>query len=129
MFEDIIYHFGYNPNKVVDWTPQFVGLTSTDISLSGTYAKNGVFVIFSALITVGSGSTSSVQGSTFINNLPLKAEDYGHAAVYNITSKALIGSAMIDKNTNNIYMPTWTSVTHSVAITGVYRTVLNKRNT
>lgn len=102
------------------WTPTFTGLTE----VGGAAAKTGKVFKFSQQLAyfwvriVPVTNTSSVLGTTYINNLPLDILSFGScvATVENITSGAALGIA--DPNTNLIYTPSWTTVPGPITISG-----------
>jgi len=101
------------------WTPTFTGITEV-----GTATKTGKVFKFSQSLAyfwvriIPGTNTSSVLGTTYINNLPLDILSFGActAVVENITGGAAPGIA--EPTTNRIYTPTWTTVTSAITICG-----------
>ena len=83
---------------------------------SGKYFRiSGKLIYFNVVITPAT-NTSSVAGTTYINNFPLTiaADGACHAVAGNTGSTA----GMAVASTNRIYTPDWTLVTNPVTVTG-----------
>lgn len=99
------------------WDPEFTGLTETGAAqVAGRYYKfSNYLVLFRAVITPAT-DTSAVQGSTYIHNFPLQMA--ADAPSYAITPPVTLMGACA-ASSNRIYVPTWTSVTVPITITGL----------
>lgn len=101
------------------WTPTFTGLTEvgTAIMTGKVFKFSQQLAYFWARI-VPTTNTSSVLGTTYINNIPLDVLSFGScsAVVENITGGAALGIA--DPVTNRVYCPTWTNITSPITICG-----------
>ena len=106
------------------WTPAFTNLTVVNgtggVTYSGNYTKIGRLVCITAQITVtGTATSSSVNSSTFINNLPFAVSAN---AVGVVDSSALVsyGTAVFSGSSSNMYTPTWTTANANIIISGCY---------
>ena len=99
------------------WTPAFTGLTvSGTPTFSGTlYKISNNLIFFTAVIKPGT-NTSSVAGTTYINNFPLQINKDGACEAVAANSGA-VGMAVAA--TQRIYTPAWTTVTSPVTVTGL----------
>ena len=99
-----------------DWTPTFTGLTEVGAAtITGRYFRIGQFFYFTVKI-VPSTSTSSVSGTTYINNLPFVLQSNGVCyAVTDAPSSAFGASIALN---NRIYPPGWTALTDTITISG-----------
>lgn len=103
------------------WTPTFTGLTE----VGGSATKTGkVFKVSQQLAyfwvrIVPVTNTSSVLGTTYVNNFPLDILSFGSctAVVENITGGAGLGVA--EPSTNRIYTPAWTAITSPLTVSGI----------
>lgn len=99
------------------WTPAFTGLTiSGTPTFTGTlYRLSSTLVFFTAVITPAT-NTSSVAGTTYINNFPLTIRhDGGVLAAASNTA----GAGMAVASNQRIYTPVWTTIATPVTISGV----------
>ena len=101
------------------WTPTFTNLTvvGTAPTITGKYYRIGRSVAYFSVKIVPGTNTSSVAGSTYINNFPLVMSADGAC----LAVSGLLGSnsGMCDKSSNNVYVPTWTTVTVPLTIVGM----------
>lgn len=109
----------FNGDAGTAWVPTLQGLTTVGVpKVSGrVYRISQYLSIFVATITPAqNGNVTSVAGSTFINNFPLRMQGNG----FNIAVSGNLGSiaGMCDGASNNIYIPTLTGVTIPVTIIG-----------
>lgn len=104
-------------NGTIYSSPTFtnLGQTGTPTITGTTYRITRNLVYFSVRI-VPDTNTSSVQGSTYINNFPFSIKQDGVCSA----SSGLVSdsSGMIEAATNRIYTPAWTNITVPVTITG-----------
>jgi hypothetical protein len=108
-------HIGDNGE---DWTPTFTSLTETGgaASITGTYKQISNSLAYFRVVITPVTSTSSVGGTTYINNFPLTISNDGacHAVAGNVGTEA----GMAVASTGRIYTPTWTNVTVPVTVCG-----------
>lgn len=102
-----------------DWLPTFINLTVVGAAptVTGrTYKISGSLIYFSVRIVPGT-NTSSVAGSTYINNFPLILKGDGAC----LAVSGLLGApgGMCDMASNNIYVPAWTTVTVPLTVVGI----------
>lgn len=102
------------------WVPKFTGLTETGGSavITGKVFKLSQQIAYFWVRIVPVTDTSSVLGTTYVNNIPLDIISYGSctAVVENITGGAGVGIAEV--NNNRIYTPTWTTIAAPITISG-----------
>lgn len=112
-FERLWYNSAAVPQV---FEPMFTGLTGS-ATITGTYTKMGGLMFFDILITPDT-TTSSVLGTTFINNLPLQGASFGSLTAINTFSRVVLGTGQVDLNTNSAWTPTWTTVANPISING-----------
>ncbi len=103
------------------WTPAFTGLTSA----GGTPTITGVYylisnslVYFRVIITPASGgTTTSVAGTTYMNNFPLTV--LAPAGFSTIAGNASAALGTTNASNNNFYTPAWTALTGQVILSGI----------
>lgn len=102
------------------WTPTFTGLTEVGgaATITGRVFKISQQIAYFWARVVPVTNTSSVLGTTYINNLPLDVISHGAcvAVVEDITSGAANG--IVEPSFNRIYTPTWTNITSPITIVG-----------
>ena len=118
LFRSILFFNSiYDGDSGTTWEPSFTGLTTTGTpTITGKYFRiSGKLIYFNVVITPAT-NTSSVAGTTYINNFPLTiaADGACHAVAGNTGSTA----GMAVASTNRIYTPDWTLVTNPVTVTG-----------
>jgi len=102
----------------VQWTPTFTNLTVTGTpTITGRYFKLSRFIgVFWVRITPAT-DTSSVAGTTYIDNFPLNmAADGFCVAVSNGVGSS---SGHVVATNRRIFTPTWTALTNPVQIVGL----------
>lgn len=102
------------------WTPSFTGLTTAGgtPTFSGVYyAISNALVYFRIIITpAAGGSTTSVAGTTFMNNFPLQI--LAPAGFSTIAGNASAALGTTNASNNNFYTPAWTALTGQVILSG-----------
>lgn len=99
------------------WTPTFTGLTTVGTpTITGRYKRIGSGLVYFTVVIAPATSTSSVAGTTFLNNFPLNITNSGGCAV-SVTTTSALGTAV--GGTKTIYMPVWTGITTPVTISGL----------
>ena len=117
-FEDLYNMVGSQNNFGLDtWTPQITGLTGSATITDAHYIKFRKTIHFSLSLNP-IGATSSTSGTTYISALPRQSIACGECHVFNITSRAIIGHGFIDKNSDKIYLPSWSSISDNLSISG-----------
>jgi len=99
------------------WTPAFTSLTVvTPPTITGRYYKIGRRLCFFRITLSPPANTSSVAGTTYINNFPLTFSNDGicFAVSGNLGSQ----SGQVVSGLNRIYTPAWISVTVPLTILG-----------
>lgn len=99
------------------WTPQFTSLTTVGTpTITGTYYKIGQYLVYFVINITPGTNTSSTAGTTYVGNFPLTFTGNGACAA---VSGLLGGSlGMIDRASNRIYVPAWTTVTAPLTVVG-----------
>lgn len=111
------FNQNYTGDKGTTWTPTFTSLGSTGTpTITGRYMKLVSGLCYFIVKIVPATDTSSVGGTTFINNFPLNITNDGGI---NAVSGGTGGVGQAVGGTTNIYTPTWTNVTVPVTITGL----------
>lgn len=100
------------------WTPTFSGLTEVgSATITGVYfSLSNALVYFRVIITPGT-STSSVGGTTYIDNFPLTITNPGGFITIAGNANAALGTT--NASNNRIYTPTWTAVTTPIILAGI----------
>lgn len=108
----------YNGDAGDEWTPNFVSLTSTGTpTITGRYYRISRFLLyFNILVTPGT-DTSSVAGTTYVDNLPI--EPFNNGVCMSVSNNLGGALGMVNASNNRIYTPAWTSVTTPVNILGI----------
>jgi hypothetical protein len=115
-----LLHFNglYEGDTGLVWSPAFTSLTETGTpTITGRiYRILRRIALFSVLITPGT-DTSSVAGTTYINNFPLSFT--GDGACWAVSGNLGSLAGHIVSSNNRIYVPEWTAVTVPLTIIGV----------
>lgn len=100
------------------WTPTFTGLTEV-----GTATKTGIYyvisnalVYFRVIITPGT-NTSSVAGTTYLDNFPLTI--VAPAIFGTIAGNASAALGTTNASNNRLYTPAWTTVANQIILAGI----------
>lgn len=99
------------------WTPTFTNLTQTGTpTITGTVYRIGRSMAYFSVRIVPATDTTSVAGTTYINNFPLTLTADGAC----LAVSGLLGSiaGMCDSATNRIYVPAWAAVTVPLTVVG-----------
>lgn len=88
-------------------TPSFAG---------AIYKISSTLVYFRAVITPAT-NTSSVAGTTYIDNFPLTINHDG--ACFAVANNTGANAGMAAAGTGRIYTPAWTTVASPVTVTGI----------
>lgn len=101
-----------------DWLPTFTGLTFTGTApvITGRYYKLSQALSFFRMKIVPGTDTTSIAGTTFIDNFPLTMSADG----INFAVSGLLGtnSGMCEQASNRIYTPAWSAVVIPVTVLG-----------
>jgi len=101
------------------WLPNFVNLGISGVpTISGSYYRITQSFVYFSMVVEPATNTSSVAGTTYVDNFPLVFQDAGvcFATVGNVASQS-VGS--IDAFNGRIYTPEWTAITVPVLVCGV----------
>lgn len=114
----LFFNQAFNGDAGTNWTPTFTGLTSSGApTITGRYYKISQYLCyFNVLITPGT-NTSSVAGTTYIDNFPLQANANGFCLVVGNNLGGAIGEVVAINN--RIYTPSWTTVTTPINVIGI----------
>lgn len=99
------------------WLPNFINL-----GVSGTPTISGRYYQISSEIAVfwvdiqPSTNTSSIAGTTYIDNFPLTPSADGFCVA--VSGGQGTNAGMIDASTNRIYTPAWSSVSIPITVIG-----------
>lgn len=98
------------------WKPSFTGLTTvgTPTYESIYYRINGSLVYFRVVINPAT-STTSVAGTTYIDNFPLDITSDGACI---IATNGTAATGMVNASNKRIYMPAWSAITTKITISG-----------
>ena len=111
----------FNGDAGVSWTPIISGLTNTGGTpkVSGRVYKLSNYLTFFRLSIVPepSGNTSSVAGTTYVDNYPYVMSADGLCG--SVSSKKGGSLGMCEQATNKIWLPTWTTVGAVVSVIGM----------
>lgn len=100
------------------WAPTFASLTSTGTpTITGRYYRLSRFLVYFNILVAPATDTSSVGGTTAVNNFPLSVKSNG--VCFTVAGALGGGIGIVQSGSNLIYPPTWTSVTVPVNIIGV----------
>lgn len=101
-----------------DWTPTFTSLTTvgTPTITGRIYKLSGALAFFRVHI-VPSTSTTSVAGTTYIDNMPVTATANG--ICFAVSGLLGTNAGMYDSATNRVYVPAWSAVTVPLTIIGI----------
>lgn len=108
------YFTGRQLKNQTVWNPEITSLTGTNEAI-GYYSISERTLQFSIRITPVS-STQSTLNTTYLV-LPFLSLADGAANCFNVTTKAAVGAAFIEKDTNRVWLPTW-NISAPIAISG-----------
>lgn len=102
-----------------DWIPSFTNLTVVGAAptITGKYYRIGRSLAYFRIKIVPGTNTSAVAGSTYINNFPLTMT--GDGACFAVSGLLGTNAGSCDSASNNIYVPTWTTVTVPLSVMGM----------
>lgn len=108
----------FNGDTGTSWTPTFTSLTQTGVpTITGKLYRIGRSLAYFSVRIVPATDTTSIAGTTYINNFPLTMTADGAC----LAVSGLLGSSagMCDSATNRIYVPPWVSVTVPLSVVGM----------
>jgi len=101
-----------------DWTPTFTNLTTVGTpTITGRVYKLSDAITFFRIDIIPSTSTTSVAGTTYIDNMPVTATSNG--VCFAVSGLLGTNAGMYDKTTNRVYVPAWTAITVPLTIIGI----------
>lgn len=108
----------YEGDVGTEWVPTFTSLTQAggSATISAKYYRIGRRLAFFRVQITPVTSTSSVMGTTYIDNFPPSPVADGVCFSVAGTSGGSLG--IVSAGSNRIYLPTWTAVTVPVTILG-----------
>lgn len=112
----LFFNQNFNGDAGQDWTPVIAGLTGNLDSIAGRFYRVSQYLTFFRIILTPNGSTSSVAGTTNINNFPLT---FNFDSFNTVVSGSTGGSIGMNRASDNlILLPTWTNVSAPLTIIG-----------
>ena len=100
------------------WTPAFTDLTITGTpTITGRVYKLSQKLAYFAVTITPATDTSSVAGTTYINNFPLTLSADGACLAVSGLAGTAAGHCVAANN--RIYTPAWTSVTVALTVVGL----------
>jgi hypothetical protein len=104
------------------WTPAFTNLTTTGIaSFTGTYTKIGGVLYWKVQIAT-TGTTASVAGTTFINNLPFPLRTDRPTFIAQASDFVGCNSVGWIVSQTQARTPTWSATASDIYLSGIYET-------
>ncbi len=101
-----------------EWVPQFTDLTvSGTPTITGRYYRLSRRIVFFRVTITPATSTTSVAGTTYINNFPVSFSSDG--ICFAVTGGLGSPSGHVVASNNRIFVPTWTGVTVPVTVVGL----------
>lgn len=112
----LFFNQSYQGDAGDTWDANFIDLTGNTASAVGRYYRISQYLVFFSIIVVPNGNTSSVAGTTYIDNFPLTFNGNG----FNTVLAGLGGGAIgINRSSDNrIYIPAWTNLSDPLTIIG-----------
>jgi hypothetical protein len=103
-----------------DWTPSFVGLGTTgEPTITGKYYRLSRNIVYYRVNIIPATNTSSVAGTTYIENFPLDMRADGACVSLAPSSGVGGGIGVSAAASGRIFTPVWTDVTIPVIIVGM----------
>lgn len=101
------------------FSPTFSGLTYTGAAptLTGTYYQLSTKVCkFNIVIVPSSGNSTTMAAGGYVSNFPLRfsVDD----ACFVCTNAPSVATGVCDSTNNRILLPTWTTITSKITISG-----------
>lgn len=112
----LFFKYLWNGDQGQDYTPTATSLTGT-ATITGRYYRLSKGLYYLRIRVVPATDTSSVAGTTYAS-FPMTVPAFGNLGVINETTNQSIGTAVITSN-GRIYLPTWTTVTAPITISGI----------
>lgn len=101
-----------------NWTPTFTGLTQTGTpTITGTYYKLSQSLVYFTITITPSTDTSSIAGTTYIDNFPLDIK--GAGACFALANNTGGGAGMANADESRIYTPVWTTIASPLTVVGI----------
>lgn len=114
----IFFNQVFNGDAGTSWTPTFTSLTSSGTpTISGRYYQISQYLCYFNILVTPATNTSSIAGTTYVDNFPLTAASNGVCAT--VSNNLGGGLGMVNATNNRIYVPTWTTVTTPINIIGI----------
>jgi len=114
----LFFNHVFQGDAGTDWTPTFTSLTTVGTpTITGKVYKLSDAISFFRIHIVPSTSTTSVAGTTYIDNMPVRATANG--ICFAVSGLLGTNAGMYDSATNRVYVPAWTGVTVPLTIIGI----------
>ena len=114
----LFFNNQYNGDTGTVWTPTFTDLTiSGTPTITGRYYRLSRRVVYFTIRIVPATSTTSVAGTTYVNNFPLTVT--GDGVCFAVLGGIGDGPGHVVAGNNRIYTPAWTAVTVPVTVVGI----------
>lgn len=108
----------YEGDVGTDWTPDIVSLTQTGgaATVSAKYYRIGRRLCFFRIKITPVTNTSSVSGTTYVQNLPFTP--YSDGVCMSVAGTAGGALGIVSAGSGRIYFPAWSAVIVPVSILG-----------
>lgn len=108
----------FNGDTGTQWSPVFTSLTTVGSpTITGKAYRIGRSLVFFRVTIVPGTSTTSVAGTTYINNFPFIMA--GDGICFAVSGLLGSNSGMCDLASNRVYVPGWSAVTVPLSIIGI----------
>lgn len=109
----------YNGDTGTAWTPSFTNLTVVGAAptITGSVYRIGQSLAYFSIKIVPGTNTSSVAGTTYVNNFPVSVKTPGPCFVLSGNLGGSIG--MIENSSSRIYTPVWATVATTLWVVGM----------
>lgn len=100
------------------WVPTFTGLTEVGgaATITGAYYQILKRLCFFRFTITPVTNTSSVSGTTYVDNFPLISSNNGFCVAITGTTGSALGTVI--SSSNRIYMPSWSLITTPITVIG-----------
>ena len=108
----------YNGDTGTAWTPTFTNLTVVGTpTITGTIYRIGQSLAYFSIKVVPGTNTSSVAGTTYVNNFPASVKTPG--VCFAVNGNLGTNAGMVENSSSRIYTPTWTTITTNLWVIGM----------
>lgn len=107
----------YRGDAGTTWTPAFTSLATVGTpTITGRYYRLSRYLTAFFVVITPATSTTSVAGTTYINNFPLVFK--GDGVCWSVSGGLGANAGHIVASTNRIYVPAWSAVTVPLTVIG-----------